>query len=87
MQLMKKILFLIFPLLNTTYCATDDDEYYGDTFCWQCQSEQEGEQWTDYFHNWTQQEINDLISDDSRETPAIYTRCYRLACYEHDGSY
>lgn len=83
---MKKFLFLLFPLLNINSCVEEDD-YYDNTYCWECECTQLDETWTEVFHLESEQFISDFIFDDSQELPPIYTRCYKFSCPSHPHSH
>lgn len=75
---MKKGLFLLLLFFVVSGC----DGGYDDVtpYCWECQSSQSGEYWTDYFEGWTEYEIQQLIEDDRNENPSIYTYCNKIPC-------
>jgi len=75
---MGKLLATLIVIISTSTCLSDNE-----TYCWECESEQAGDYWSEVFHEWTEDEIDGLIIDDYNEYTPIYTTCYKLSCSRH----
>ncbi|NDW18850.1 hypothetical protein D0T53_07985 [Dysgonomonas sp. 216] len=78
---MGKAFIISLILLSYSTCGHED------VYCWECESIQDDYSWSEVFHEWSEEDIDQLIEDDYNEYTPIYTTCYKIGCSRHDCSY